>query len=173
MAGWTDFRNGNFMSTTAYFPDFAMAIDHAIDTLFTTLDSTIVNISIPEVKLYTDTVLLSGTVFPAPASGTLAISFPSGNMITTFPGSLPAKVKLTGVVPTGYYQVQFIAQSPNGTPVHQRNATIRVLSGDSVYVVATATPSSICAGATSQLLATTIRGISPFHFFVDTDHRAE
>jgi hypothetical protein len=164
MAGWTDFRNGNFMSTTAYFPDFAMAIDHAIDTLFTALDSILVNISIPEVKLYTDTVLLSGTVFPVPVSGTLTVLFPSGNRITTFPGSLPAKVKLTGAVPTGYYQVQFLAQSPNGTPVHQRNATIRVLSGDSVYVVATATPGSICAGASSQLLATTIRGTSPFIF---------
>ena len=164
MAGWTDFRNGNFMSTTAYFPDFAMAIDNVVDTLFTALDSTIVNISIPEVKLYNDTVLLSGTVFPVPVTGTLAISFPSGNRITTFPDTLPVKIKLTGEVPTGYYQVQLIAQSPNGTPVHQRNTTIRVLSGDSVYVVATATPSSICAGEPSQLLATTIRGTSPFIF---------
>ncbi|MGA2823942.1 MAG: sialidase family protein, partial [Bacteroidales bacterium] len=164
MVGWTDFRNENFMSTTAYFPDFAMAIDHSIDTLFTSLDSTLFNISIPEVKLYSDTVLLFGTVFPVPVAGTLTVLFPSGNKITTFPGSLPAKVKLTGAVPTGYYQVQFIAQSPNGTPVHQRNATIRVLSGDSVYVVATATPDSICAGENSQLLATTIKGTSPFIF---------
>jgi len=103
MAGWTDFRNGAFMSTTAYFPDFAMAIDHTLDTLFTALDSALFSISIPEVKLYTDTVLLSGTVFPVPGSGTIAITFPSGNRITTFPGSLPARVKLTGNVPLGDY----------------------------------------------------------------------
>lgn len=164
MAGWTDFRNGTFMSATAYFPDFAMAIDHTIDTLFTAYDSTLFNISIPEVKLYTDTVLLSGTISPLPGSGTLAISFPSGNKITTFPGSLPAKVKLTGSVPVGNYQAQFFAKGPNGTPVHQRNATIRVLVGNAVYVIATATPASICAGSSSQLLATPLGGTSPFTF---------
>jgi hypothetical protein len=164
IAGWTDFRYGTFMSTTAYFPDFAMALDHSIDTLFTTLDSTIFNISIPEVKLYTDTVLLSDSINPVPVSGTITVSFPSGNRITSFPDSLPAKVKLTGAVPTGYYNVDFFAKSPNGTPVHQRNATIRVLSGDSVYVVTTATPDSICAGESSQLLARTIKGVQPISF---------
>ncbi len=164
MAGWTDFRYGNFMSTTAYFPDFAMALDHSLDTLFTTLDSTIFNISIPEVKLYTDTILLSDTIDPVPVSGTIAVSFPSGSTITSFPESLPAKVKLTGAVPTGYYFVKFVAKSPNSTPVHQRNATIQVLSGDSVYVVATATPDSICAGESSQLLARTIKGRRPISF---------
>jgi hypothetical protein len=164
MAGWTDFRNGTFMSATAYFPDFAMAIDHTIDTLFTAYDSTLFNISIPEVKLYSDTVLLSGTITPLPGSGTLAISFPTGNRITTFPGTLPARVKLTGAVPVGDYQAQFFAKGPNGTPVHQRNATIRILAGNSVYVIATATPPSICAGASSQLLATPLGGTSPFTF---------
>jgi hypothetical protein len=164
MAGWTDFRNGTFMSATAYFPDFATALDHTIDTLFTPIDSTLFNISIPEVKLYTDTVLLSGTISPVPGSGTLAISFPSGNKLTTFPGSLPARVKLTGTVPIGDYQAQFFAKGPNGTPVHQRNATIRVLAGNSIYVIATATPPSICAGASSQLLATPLGGTAPFTY---------
>ena len=164
MAGWTDFRNGSFMSATAYFPDFAMAIDHTVDTLFTAIDSTLFNISIPEVKLYTDTVFLSDTIFPVPVSGTLTISFPSGNRITAFPGSLPATIKLTGTVPPGDYQAQFMAKSPNGTPVHQRNATIRVLVGNAVYVIATATPGLICAGASSQLLATPLGGISPYTF---------
>ncbi|MGA3014544.1 MAG: sialidase family protein, partial [Bacteroidales bacterium] len=146
MLSWTDFRYGTFMSTTGYFPDFAMAIDHTIDTLYTDLDSTIFNISIPEVKLYTDTVLLSDTVSPVPDSGAIIVSFPSGNIITNYPNSLPAKIVLTGAVAPGYYQIKFVAESPNGTPVHQRTATIFVRSGDSVYVVATATPDSICAG---------------------------
>jgi hypothetical protein len=164
MLSWTDFRYGNFMSTTGYFPDFAMAIDHTIDTLYTWLDSTTFKILIPEVKLFTDTVLLSDTVIPAPDSGAIIVSFPSGNIITSYPDSLPAKIVLNGAVPPGYYQIKFIAESPNGTPVHQRTATIFVRSGDSVYVVASATPDSICAGESSQLFARTIKGKSPISF---------
>lgn len=164
MLSWTDFRYGDFMSTTGYFPDFAMAIDHTIDTLFTNLDSIRFSISIPQVKLYTDTVILSDTISPVPDSGTITVFFPSGNRITSYPDSLPAIVKLIGNVPLGFYQVKFFAQSPDGTPVHQRNATILVLSGDSVYVVATATPDSICPGESSQLNARTIRGKQPFSF---------
>ncbi|MCX6246314.1 MAG: T9SS type A sorting domain-containing protein [Bacteroidetes bacterium] len=164
MAGWTDFRYGSFLSTTSYFPDFAMTLDHSLDTLITVLDSTTFTIAVPEVKLYSDTVLLSGTVFPDPVSGTLVISFPSGNRITAFPGSLPARVKLTGNVPVGDYQLQFFAKGPNGTPVHERNATLRVLSRDSVYVTASATPDKICAGASSQLQATTLSGTGPYSY---------
>ncbi len=164
MAGWTDFRNGSFMSATAYFPDFAMAIDHTVDTLFTSYDSTVFNVSIPEVKLYTDTVLLSGIITPVPGSGTLTFSFPSGNSLTTYPGTLPITVKLIGSVPVGTYNAAFFAKSPNGTPVHQRNATIHVLVGNTVYVSATATPPSICAGASSQLLATPLGGTPPYTF---------
>jgi hypothetical protein len=164
MAGWTDFRNGTFMSVTSFFPDFAMSVDHVLDTLYTSLDSTVFSISVPEVKLYSDTVVLSGTINPLPGTGALTISFPSGNTMTTFPGSLPARVKLTGAVPTGDYQAQFFAKGPNGTPVHQRNATLRVLEGNAVYVVATATPASICAGASSQLLATPLGGTGPYTF---------
>jgi hypothetical protein len=164
MLGWTDFRNGSFMSTTAYFPDFSMAVDHSLDTLFTALDSTLISISVPEVKLYTDTVLLSAAIFPVPGTGTIAVSFPSGNRITSFPGTLPAKVKLTGNVPPGNYQARFYAKGPNGTPVHQRNTTLRVLSKDSVYVSVTAKPNPICAGTSSQLEAIAISGTSPYSY---------
>jgi hypothetical protein len=164
MASWTDFRFGTFMSTTAYFPDFAMAISSDLDTLFTPVDSTLINISIPAVKLYTDTVLLSDSIYPVPISGSITVSFPSGNKIVEFPDSLPAKVELNGAVPPGDYLVQFMAKSPNGTPVHQRNTIIRVLLGDAVYVTATATPDSICPGVPSQLMAKTVRGKSPFTF---------
>jgi hypothetical protein len=164
MLGWTDFRYGTFMSTTAYFPDFAMTISTDLDTLFTTSDSTLINICIPEVKLYSDTVFLSDSIFPVPVSGTITVSFPSGNKMINFPDTLPAKINLSGTVPLGDYQVQFIAKSPNGTPVHQRNTIIRVLSGNAVYVTASATPDSVCPGVPSQLLATTIRGKRPFSF---------
>ncbi len=112
IAGWTDFRYGTFMSTTAYFPDFAMALGYSLDTLYTPLDSAIFTISIPEVKLYTDTVIIFDTIDPVPDSGTITISFPSGNRITNFPDSLFAQVKLTGNVPTGYYKVNFLQKVP-------------------------------------------------------------
>ena len=67
MAGWTDFRNGTFMSVTSYFPDFAMALDKTADSLFAPSDSIDVVVSVPGVKLYADTVLLSGSVTPSPA----------------------------------------------------------------------------------------------------------
>jgi len=164
MAGWTDFRYGTFMSTTSYFPDFAMAIDHNLDTLYTTHDSLLYNVSFPEVKLYSDTVHVTASVYPVPVSGTLTLSFPAGNNINTFPGSVPVKVMLTGSVPAGDYQAQFLAQGPNGTPVHQRIATIRVLSDNAVYVIANASPDSICAGESSQLRARTASGTGPFSF---------
>jgi hypothetical protein len=164
MAGWTDFRNNTFMSTTAYFPDFAMALDHISDTLYTAYDSVTFNISIPEVKLYSDTVLLSGTISPTPTAGNLDVVFPSGNQITAFPGSRPGEIKLTGAVPPGLYTVNFSAAGPNGTPVHLRTATVRVLAGNAVYVNATATPGSICAGASSQLQATVLGGTLPYTY---------
>ena len=76
MSAWTDFRNGTFMSVAAYFPDFAMALDHNADTLFTPIDSTTFQVSIPGVKLYTDTVVLSATISPIPTSGTLVFHYP-------------------------------------------------------------------------------------------------
>jgi len=84
--------------------------------------------------------------------------------MTTFPGSLPVRIKLTGNVPLGDYQAQFLAKGPNGTPVHQRNTTIRVLSGSALYIAATATPASVCPGASSQLYAAVIGGAAPFSF---------
>ena len=164
MANWTDFRNGNFMSMTAYFPDFGMAINIIGDTLYTPLDSSAFSVSVPEVKLYDDIVLVSGSIFPIPTAGTISFSFPSGTQITAFPGSLPVNVVLNGEVPVGTYQATFEAKGPNGTPVHRRTAMIKVEVGGGFYVSATADPGSICEGTTSQLDATTVGGTAPFSF---------
>ena len=163
-AGWTDFRQNTFMSVTAYFPDFAMAIDHTADTLYTSADSATFQVSIPEVKLYSDTVILSGVLTPTPASGIVVFHFPSGNTITTFPNTKPVNVVLYGNVPTGSYTANFYASGPNGTPVHKRTATIKVLQGNTFLVDATATPSTISLGQNSQLDATVIGGSAPFIF---------
>jgi hypothetical protein len=164
MMGWTDFRNGNFLSTTAYFPDFAMAIDKSTDTLYTSLDQTVITVSIPEVKLYTDTVLLSATINPVPTDGTVTFNFPSGNTITSYPNSLPVEVNLSGMVPIGNYQLIFNATGPNGTPVHKRNCTLKVMTGNFFTVNATATPDTICQGVSSQLNAAVSNGTSPYTY---------
>jgi len=163
MAGWTDFRYGTFLSATAYFPDFAMSVDKSVDTLYIPTDSIIVNVSIPEVKLYSDTVVLSGSVHPVPAGGSITFSFPSGNRITGFPGSKPVRIILSGDVPLGNYDAWLEAASPNGTPVHRRIVTIRV-PGSVLSVNAAASPSTFCAGNPSQLNAVVNGGISPFTY---------
>jgi len=164
MANWTDFRNGSFMSATAYFPDFGMAIDKTLDTLYSPLDIATFIVSVPEVKLYDDTVVLTASVFPIPTAGTISFSFPSGTEITSFPGSLPVVVSLDGQVPVGNYVATFEARGPNGTPVHQRTANLKVLEGSAFFVNATATPGTICQGVSSQLNAVLTGGTSPFTY---------
>jgi hypothetical protein len=164
MVAWTDFRSGSFMSATAYFPDFALAIDHNSDTLYTPSDNITFDVSVPEVKLYSDTVILSGVVTPAPTSGSITFSFPQGNTITSFPNNKPALLTLAGNVPTGNYQAVITAAGPNGTPVHKRTATIKVLPGNGFLVTAGATPDSVCQGSTVQLSVTVTGGTAPFAY---------
>jgi hypothetical protein len=162
MAGWTDFRSGTFMSVTSYFPDFAMAINHNSDTLYVSNDSTDFLVSVPAVKLYTDTVVLSGQITPSPAPGTITFTYPQGNQITTYPGSKIVRLKLTGNVPLSTYTATFFAKGLNGTPAHQRTASIKVLASQSLVVSVSANPNPVCTGGTTQLQATPSGGISPY-----------
>jgi len=164
MAGWADFRNGSFLSATAYFPDFAMAIDHDYDTLYSPMGEALFEVSVPEVKLYTDTVIVSATVEPTPPSGTITFNYPNGTQMTSYPNSLEVEVVLNGNVPTGLYQVSFFAKGPNGTPVHRRTAMIKVLPGSGFMASASASPSSICLGLTSNLLVTVTGGTAPYTY---------
>ncbi|MCX6304256.1 MAG: T9SS type A sorting domain-containing protein [Bacteroidetes bacterium] len=164
MVGWTDFRAGSFQSMTGYFPDFAMSIDHALDTLYTSVDNAIFQVSIPEVKLYSDTVVLSGSISPAPSAGTITFEFPSGTTITTFPATKPVKVVLTGNVPTGNYTASFIASGPNGTPAHKRTATIKVMPGSNFLATVSANPTTICQGQSSQLNVVVVGGTPPLTY---------
>ncbi|NQV01294.1 MAG: T9SS type A sorting domain-containing protein, partial [Bacteroidia bacterium] len=161
MSSWADFRNGNFMSATAYFPDFAMSINKLADTLALPQDSSTFTVSIPAVKLYDDTVLISASVFPVPTSGTITFSFPGGTVITSFPGSLPVKVLVDGAVPLGDYTVTFESKGPNSTPVHRRTANLKIVP---IYIIATANPGSICQGTTSQLNVSVTGGTPPYSY---------
>jgi len=161
---WTDFRQGTFMSVTSYFPDFALSLNHTSDTLYVSSDSTDFVVNVPAVKLYTDTVVLTGQITPIPSSGTITFSFPQGDKITTFPGSKIARVKLTGSVPIADYTATFIAKGPNGTPVHQRTATIKVMASLALGVVVTASPTSVCPGSPTQLQASPSGGTNPYTY---------
>ncbi len=164
MIGWTDFRVGTFQSMTAYFPDFAMALDHAADTLYSPLDSTDFVVSIPEVKLYSDTVTISASITPTPTAGSIVIKYPAGTTMNTVPASKPVRFVLNGSVPSGTYMVSFIANGPNGTPAHKRTATLKVLQGNVFMAMASATPATICQGQTSQLNVSIVGGTAPFTY---------
>ena len=164
MAGWTDFRNGTFLSVTSYFPDFAMTLDKAADSLNSPDDSTNILVSVPTVKLYSDTVVLSGEVTPNPVTGMISVSFPGGNKIVTFPGSKTARIKVSGNVPLGYYTVSITAKGPNGTPVHIRTLSLKINSTEYLTVSANAMPPEICPGSTTQLNANVLGGIEPYTY---------
>jgi hypothetical protein len=164
LAGWTDFRNGTFMSATSYFPDFSMALDKTLDSLYAPSDSTEITISIPGTKLYSDTVLFSATVTPVPSQGSLIVSFPDGDRLLTFPGSTTARIKVSGEVPLGYYTVVLQANGPNGTPVHVRELILKIQSTEYIWVSANAIPPSVCPGSSSQLIANAQGGTGPYSY---------
>ena len=164
MAGWTDFREGTFMSTTAYFPDFAMKLDHSADTLDLKKDTVHFFVIIPGVKLYADLVYVSAGISPEPANGSITFFYPQGNTASTFPDTIPVDIILNGSALTGDYLASFYARGPNGTPVHFREAAIHVRHGSGYYVYPTATPDTICTGASSQLSAYVNGGTPPYTY---------
>lgn len=164
MLGWTDFRDGSFMSTTAYFPDFSMMLDHTADTLRLKKDTARFLVIIPASKLYTEVILVSAEISPVPANGSITIDYPQANTICSFPDTVTVNIILNGSVPTGNYTAVFFARGPNGTPVHYRNAIITVEHGTGYYVFPTSTPDTICTGASAQLLAYVNKGTPPITF---------
>ncbi len=125
---WCDFRNNNYTSMSAYYPDFAMKLNPIQDSLNSNVGNVTIQMQVPGVKSYTDTVIVSASISPTPPAGTIAITFPSGNKLTSYPGNVPVKLTATGGVTPGTYTLLVKSQGPNGTPVHTRTATIYVNS---------------------------------------------
>ena len=123
---WTDYRAGTFGSYVGYFPDFGMRLYPIVDSLRSTGGDITINMMVPSVKLYTDTVLVTSAITPTPAAGTLNITYPNTNRLTAFPGQVPIRIQATGGVTPGSYVLTVTAKGPNGTPVHVRTATIIV-----------------------------------------------
>ncbi|GAB4333062.1 MAG: hypothetical protein Kow00127_24660 [Bacteroidales bacterium] len=151
MAVWTDFRYGSYGSFTTYFPDFAMTVSP--ETLEITYKDTLY-VNIPDVKLYEDTVLFSASIADPP-SGSFIVEFPEGNMLTSFPGSVPVVITADNV-PLGSYALEIKGEGPNGTPVHYRTATLELNELPLPVVDFSASDSTICAGETIQFTDQTL-----------------
>ncbi|MBI5402377.1 MAG: T9SS type A sorting domain-containing protein [Ignavibacteriae bacterium] len=123
---WTDFRSGTFGSYVGYFPDFGMRLFPTSDSIRSTGGDVTIQMQVPSVKLYTDTVVVTSVITPTPAAGTLTITYPSTNKLSTFPGNVPVRIQAAGGVTAGTYTLTVTAKGPNGTPVHVRTATIYV-----------------------------------------------
>ena len=122
MAVWADFRWGTFASFVGYFPDYAMR-------LTSTKDAEGVNTiyaEVPDVKLYTEDVIFTATM-ETPPSGSFSISYPSGNTLSSFPGSIPIQITDNNV-PSGNYTCTVKGEGPNGTPVHYREIPVSVVA---------------------------------------------
>lgn len=131
-AAWWDPRNCNYLTMGAYFPDFAMKTTPIVNISNGTNDSGFAYVSIPGVKLYTDTALFTATVTNPPGAGTMTLTFlnrttpASQNRLTTFPDSLRLRIKTSGGVPSAIYTIRVQGNGPNGTPVHVRTLTVNV-----------------------------------------------
>lgn len=126
MMTWTDFRNGSFGSYTGYFPDFAMLVNP--DMLMLQAGSTQnISVEVPDVTLYSDDAIFTATVSPTPGTGTITLDFPSGNTLSTFPGSVQLSVQTSGNVSLGNYTITVEGKGPNAIPVHRRTVSLEVV----------------------------------------------
>jgi len=129
---WSDHRNCTAASIGAYFPDFAMRVLPASVGALGTNDSAFVRVSVPAVKLYSDTAVFSATILNPPGTGTITLTFlnkttpATQNILTSFPDSLRLRMKTAGGVPNGLYNIRVQGNGPNGTPVHVRQFVLNV-----------------------------------------------
>jgi len=126
LAVWTDFRDGSFGSYVSYFPDFAMTVSPSSLEIEQDNDIEFITISVPEVKLYSQNAIFSATVTPTPDQGTITLDFPSGNTLSSFPGTVSLRITTSGNVTLGEYVINMQGEGPNGTPVHRRTSTLTV-----------------------------------------------
>ncbi len=129
---WGDHRNATAQNMGSYFPDFAMRVRPTGQGLNGVNDSVFCFVSVPAVKLYSDTVLFSASVLNPPGGGTITLSLinkttaASQDRLTVFPDSLRLRVKTSGGVPAGIYNIRVQGNGPNGTPVHERTIVVNV-----------------------------------------------
>ncbi len=131
---WTDFRQGSFRSTMAYFPDYAMKFRSTTDSIQSAGETKDYYVSIPGVKLFTGNVRFTAAITPTPAAGTVTITFLNKttnlplDSLTSYPDSLKVRVTTSGNVSTGNsYSLSVTASGTGmGIPVHRRAFTLRI-----------------------------------------------
>jgi hypothetical protein len=123
---WTDFRNNNYGSYVAYFPDFAMLTSVSAMTVGTEGDSAFFHARVPSVKLYTSSAQFTAAVTPAPAAGQILVTPVGSNILTSYPDSVRFMVKTVGAVPQQNYTITITGEGPGGTPVHKRTITLTI-----------------------------------------------
>jgi len=128
LAMWTDFRAGSFGSYVGYFPDFAMTLSTNTIIIPQNGGTEVVDVEVPDVKLYASDAVFSATVSPTPATGTITLDFPGGNVLNTFPGSVQLRVQTSGNVTLGAYTITVQGNGPSGgPPVHRRTISMDVI----------------------------------------------
>ena len=124
---WTDFRSNNFGSYAGYFPDYAMTVSPNTVIIPQNGGSELVDVAVPDVKLYSTSAIFSATVSPTPPTGTITLDFPGGNTINSFPGMVQLRIQTSGSVTLGNYTITVEGQGPNGPPVHRREVSLDVI----------------------------------------------
>jgi hypothetical protein len=146
MLCWADFRNGQFLSAAAYFPDYAMKFRSTIDSLPSAGGTKDYYVAVPSVKLYTGSVKFTAALTTPPAQGTITLSLLDKttnqplDSLTTFPDSLKVRVTTSGNVTVGNYTVNVNAAGTGGTPVHKRSFTLRVHNPIGIVSLGTEVP---------------------------------
>lgn len=129
-AVWYDARSCDYQTMGSYFPDYAMKVNPASDSLNSIQDSAYIWVSVPAVKLYSNSVKFTATVAPPPGTGTISVSFVNKtnntllDSLTSYPDSLRMKVVTSGNVTSGSYSITVKGSGPNGTPLHTRTVSI-------------------------------------------------
>lgn len=172
MICWTDFRNGNFGSYVAYFPDFAMLSSPSYASVANN-DSAFFTIKVPSTKLYTGKVKFTAALDTMPTSGTITLSFKNGkDSITSYPDSVIVRAKTTGNVNSRVFKVLVTARGPNGAPAHRREMNLLVNSalltiGTNREGKAQFKVNNVTYNSTQQLVfplgsTVTVQALSPF-----------
>lgn len=127
MLAWADFRNNNFGSYVAYYPDYAMRMSSSVINV-NTGQSAIVRAVVPSVKDYTGRVKFTAVFDTLPSSGSLNVSFVGRDSLTSYPDSVQIRVEAVGSVTPGRYRMRVEGRGPNGTPAHRRFVDVLVNS---------------------------------------------
>ncbi len=133
MMCWADFRQNNFQSTVAYFPDYALKTRTTVDSLAVAGQTKDYFVTVPSVKLYTGSIKFSAYLSTPPAQGNITVQFLNKttnlplDSLTTFPDSIKMRVSTVPGTSTGILTLNVKTTGSGGMPpVHLRSFNIRV-----------------------------------------------